>query len=46
MATPTLTFNPIVTIPIGTAYTILDASAIVTDGGNALGAIRITLENT
>lgn len=43
MATPTLTFNPVVTIPIGTAYTILDASAIVTDGGNALGAIRITL---
>ena len=43
MTIPTLTFNPSVTIPIGTAYTILDAGAIVTDGGNALGAIRITL---
>ena len=43
MATPTLTFNPSLIAAIGSAFTILDASAIVNDGGNTLGAIRITL---
>lgn len=43
MATPTLTFNPSPTVALGAAYTILDSAAIVNDGGNTLGTIRITL---
>ena len=43
MPTPTLTFNPNTTISVGSTFTMLDSAAIVNDGGNTLGAIRITL---
>lgn len=44
-ATPTLTFTPKTSITSASAssFTILDANASVTDGGNKLGAIRVSL---
>ena len=44
-ATPTLTFTPRTSITSASAssFTILDANASVNDGGNKLGAIRVSL---
>ena len=44
-ATPTLTFTPKTSITSASAssFTILDANASVDDGGNSLGAIRVSL---
>ena len=44
-ATPTLTFAPKTSITSAStsSFTILDANASVTDGGNKLGAIRVSL---
>ena len=44
-ATPTLTFNPTTSISSAStsSFTILDANASVNDGGNKLGAIRVSL---
>ena len=43
--TPTLTFTPTTSISSASAssFTILDANASVNDGGNRLGAIRVSL---
>ena len=43
--TPTLTFTPKTSIdsPSASSFTILDANASVNDGGNNLGAIRVSL---
>ena len=43
MANPTLTFNPITSVELTDSFVILDPAATVADGGNTLGAIRITL---
>ena len=43
MPTPTLTFNPVAAIDLTDSFVVLDPAATVTDGGNTLGAIRITL---
>ena len=43
MPNPTLTFNPVTAIDLTDSFVVLDPAAIVTDGGNTLGAIRITL---
>lgn len=40
---PSLVFNPATTSVAGSAYTILDPAATITDGGNLLGAVRATL---
>ena len=43
--TPTLTFTPTISISSAStsSFTILDANASVNDGGNKLGAIRVSL---
>ena len=46
MATPTLTFNPITSVALISSYVVLDPLAVVTDGGNALGAIRLLINST
>lgn len=43
MPTPTLTFNPVTSISTTSTLTFLDSTATVTDGGNALRAIRLAL---
>ena len=44
MTIPALTFNPILSISVtGPTFAILDSVAVINDGGNILGAIRITL---
>jgi len=46
MVTPTLTFNPVASVALTSSYVILDPSAVVTDGGNALNAIRLLISST
>ena len=43
MPTPTLVFNPATQISTAVNFTVLDAAATVTDGGNVLNAIQILL---
>ncbi len=44
-AQPTLSFTPNTSVSAST-YTILDSAAVVTDGGNKLEAIRVSLSGT